>query len=89
MISVEKYEEISPDWAKTINAALSTGEGLEDLVFVQQEDGSLELFGASLPSVEKRQGHCIIVLNVEMTDEGPAVDVIYATPTHWQSAGAG
>lgn len=80
MSTVKKYAEVPVDWSRTINEAVAASRcALEDLVFVKRADGTLQLFDKTLDNVEKKSGHCVVVLGVS-AGSPPAISVTYVMP---------
>lgn len=79
---VEKLFEVPEQWRTTINVARrATKLPIEDLVFVEQGDGTLRYFDGPM-SIERKPGHCIIVRGVSRKDDGTfAAQVTYASPS--------
>lgn len=78
-LAVEKYKEIPPSWSRVINAATDKGLLLEELVFVKQADGTIKPFDTPLSSIEKKPGHCVVVLSISSVD-GYSARITYVTP---------
>lgn len=77
---MKRYEEVPPAWRAAINAEVEAGGVLEDLVFVKQKNGGLTRYDGSL-DVERKPGHCIIVLSVGKRRDGqPYMNMTYAMP---------
>lgn len=78
-MSVDRYNEVPASWSRVIQGEVDAGHRLEDLVFVEQSDGSLLPLGQPMPSLGCRPNHCVIVKSIGKRPDGESyANVIYA-----------
>ncbi len=78
---MKKYEELPDEWSRIIHAEVRRGGPVEDLVFIEQADGSLRPFGPNAPNLGREEGHCTIVRSVGKRPNGET----YATCSYARS----
>ncbi len=76
------YRPLPDAWSKLIHSEIRKGHAIEELVFIEQGDGSLKPFGPGAPNLGRKEGHCVIVEGVGTRPNGEHyVDFVFATST--------